>query len=176
MQITTISTAVNCVLYIIVSDTNVLVIRLQELANILRSRQYPGEVIRAGIFKALQIPKNILLNTQKEVHENITPFISTYNPKNREVFGILKTNMDIFQQDDTMNRVMKNTKIIKGKRQLPNLKRILIKSEFHENTTSPCVSKCNEPRCGLCNTIIEGSYLKLKNKTFHVKGEYKLHS
>ena len=68
-----------------------------------------------------------------------------------------------------MNRIMKNTKFIKGKRQLPNLRRILMKSEFNENNTPPCVSKCNEPRCGLCKSIIEGSCLRLKDKTFHVK-------
>ena len=68
-----------------------------------------------------------------------------------------------------MNRIMKNIKIIKGKRQLPNLRRILMKSEFNENNTPPCVSKCNEPRCGLCKSIIEGSCLNLKDKTFHVK-------
>ena len=82
---------------------------------------------------------------------------------------VLKTNMDILKQDDTMNRILKNTKIIKGKRQLPNLRRILINSEFHENTTSPCVSKGNEPRCGLCKHLIEGSRLKIKSKTFHVR-------
>ena len=107
--------------------------------------------------------------THKEVGINITPFISTYNPKNREVFGILKANMNIFKQDNTMNRIMKNTKFIKGKRQLPNLRRILMKSELNENNTPPCVSKCNEPRCGLCKSIIEGSCLNLKDKTFHVK-------
>ena len=31
------------------------------------------------------------------------------------------------------------------------------------------MSKCNEQRCGLCKSIIEGSCLKLKDKTFHVK-------
>ena len=77
--------------------------------------------------------------------------------------------MNIFKQDDTMNRIMTNTKFIKGKRHLPNLRRILMKSEFNENNTPPCVSKCNEPRCGLCKSIIEGSCLKLKDKTFHVK-------
>ena len=29
---------------------------------------------------------------------NITLFISTYNPKNREVFGILKANINIFKK------------------------------------------------------------------------------
>ena len=153
----------------IVSDSNILKIRLQELASTLRSRHYPDQVIKTGILKAFEIPRNALLNTHKEVEINITPFISTYNPKNREVFGILKANMHIFKQDNTMNRIMKNTKFIKGKRQLPNLRRILMKSEFNENNTPPCVSKCNEPRCGLCKSIIEGSCLKLKDKTFHVK-------
>ena len=68
-----------------------------------------------------------------------------------------------------MNRLMKNTKFIKGKRQLPNLRRILMKSEFNEYNTTPCVSKCNEPRCDLYKINFEGSCLKLKDKTFHVK-------
>ena len=69
-----------------------------------------------------------------------------------------------------MNRIIKKYQNLKkGKRQLPNLIRILINSEFHDNTTSPCVSKCNEPRCGLCKNIIEGSCLKLKSKTCQVK-------
>ena len=49
----------------IVSDTDVLKIRLQELASILRSRQYPIEVIKAGIFKVLRIPRKILLKHRK---------------------------------------------------------------------------------------------------------------
>ena len=77
--------------------------------------------------------------------------------------------MNIFKQDNTMKRIMKNTKYIKGKRQLPNLRRILMKSDFNENNTQPCVSKCNEPRCGLCKTIIKRSCLKLNDKTFHAK-------
>ncbi|MCG7874810.1 MAG: GIY-YIG nuclease family protein [Candidatus Thiodiazotropha endolucinida] len=153
----------------IVSDLHILQIRLHELATILIDRKYPWSVIKEGISRALQIPRNTLLNTQKEVEENLTPFISTFNPKNREVFGILKTNMDIFSQDERMKNIMENTKIIKGKRQLPNLRRILINSEFRENKTQPCVSKCNEPRCGLCKNIIEGSSLQLKQKTFHVR-------
>ena len=85
----------------IVSDSNILKIRLQELASTLRSRHYPDQVIKTGILKAIKIPRNTLLNTHKEVGINITPFISTYNPKNREVFGTLKANMNIFKQDDT---------------------------------------------------------------------------
>ena len=89
---------------------------------------------------------------------NITLFLSTYNPKIREAFGIL-----------TMGTILNNIKVIKSKRQLQNLKRLLVKSEFKGINILPSVSKCNEPRCALCNYIIEGSSLKTNNKGFHVK-------
>ena len=77
--------------------------------------------------------------------------------------------MEILKNDETMRTILNNTKVIKSKRLLPNLKKLLGKSEFKEINILPSVSKCNEPRCGLCNYIIEGSSLKLNNKGFHVK-------
>ena len=68
-----------------------------------------------------------------------------------------------------MKSILNKTKIIKSKRQLPNLKRLLTKSEFHENCGTPSVKKCKEPRCGLCEYIIEGSTLHVGTKSFHVK-------
>ena len=82
---------------------------------------------------------------------------------------MLRSNLDILDTDETMKKIINETRIIKCKRQPPNLKRLLVKSEFKENSTPPSVSKCNEPRCGLCSFIIEGSTLALSNKTFHVK-------
>ena len=76
--------------------------------------------------------------------------------------------MEILKNDETMRTILNNTKVIKSKRQLPNLKRLLVKSEF-KGINVPLVSKCNETRCGLCYYIIEGSSLKLNNKVFHVK-------
>ena len=68
-----------------------------------------------------------------------------------------------------MTTILNNTKVIKSKLQLPNLKRLLVKSEFKGINILPSVSKCYEPRCGLCNYIIEESSLKLNNKVFDVK-------
>ena len=72
----------------------------------------------------------------------ITHFISTYNPKNKEAFGNIKNNMEILKNDETMRTILNNTKVIKSKRQLPNLKRLLVKSEFKEINILPSVSKC----------------------------------
>ena len=77
--------------------------------------------------------------------------------------------MDILNSDATMSKLLSETKIVKCKRQLPNLKRMLIKSDFNETKTSAKVTRCNEPRCGLCEHIVEGSSIFLGNKTFHVK-------
>lgn len=153
----------------IVSDSSLLRERLIEMASILVHRRYPIEVVKAGITKALQIPREQLLKVRKCTEVNITPFISTHNPKKTELYGILKQNINILENDDTMKRIINNTKIIKCKRQLPNLKRILTKSKFCERDCPKTVSKCNQPRCGLCDYIVEGSNLKIKNKTFHVK-------
>ena len=77
--------------------------------------------------------------------------------------------MEILKKNETVRTILNNTKVIKSERQLPNLKRLLVKSELKGINILPSVSKCNEPRCGLCNYIIEGSSLKLNNKVFHVK-------
>ena len=68
-----------------------------------------------------------------------------------------------------MNNIINNSKIIKSNRQLPNLKRILIKSKFNDSNTPPAVSKCLDPRCGLCDYIIEGSTFHFKHKIFYIK-------
>ena len=153
----------------IVSDKKVLSNRLIELAMILIERQYPLQIVKTGIIKAMQIPRSALLNVKQSIDDKVTPFVSTHNPKHKELFGILKSNMVILNNDITMKKIRDETKFIKSKRQLPNLKRLLTKSQFSETDVIPCVKKCNEPRCGLCSFIIEGNSLKLGDKSFHVK-------
>ena len=105
----------------------------------------------------MSIPRDKLLEFKSKETEDILPFISNHNPKNKEVFGIIKHNMDVLTSDETMSKILSETKIVKCKRQLPNLKRLLTKSEFNESRTSAKVTRCNEPRCGLCKHLIEGS-------------------
>ncbi len=81
--------------------------------------------------------------TEKE-NENVIPFISTYNPKNPEIFCSIKQNLPILQQDHQMNEIFSNYRFIKSKRQPKNLKRLLTKAKFDEiysNSKSNKVSK-----------------------------------
>ena len=143
-------------------------VRLKELASFLIDRKYPIHVVKTGFLKALQIPRSSLLTVKQETEKPIILFISTHNPKNSELFGLLKSNFNILKQDEKMNKIITETKFIKCKRQPPNLKRIITRSEFKEETTA-YVRKCGESRCGLCDYIVEGNSINLNNKTFYVK-------
>ena len=79
--------------------------RLSELANILIKRQYHKEVIKTGLKKALEIPRYQLLWAKEKSHEQIVPFISTHNPKNKDVFGIVKQNLQICNNDAKMKNI-----------------------------------------------------------------------
>ena len=72
------------------SDETLLPARLKELSQTLTKRKYPSEVINAGIKRAISIPRAKLLDVNNKETEEVLPFISTHNPKNKEVFGIIK--------------------------------------------------------------------------------------
>ena len=91
--------------------------------------------------------------------EEVLPYVSTFNPNNTEMFGIFKNNMHILTNDQTMREALSTSKIIKSKRQPPNLKRLITKAKFTEQKikTSNKVFKCNRPNCALCECIEEGN-------------------
>ena len=103
----------------IVSDISVRNVRLKELASSLIDRKYPIQVVKTGFLKALQIPRSSLLTVKEETVKPIIPFILTHNPKNRELFGLLKSNFTILKQDEKMNKIITETKFIKCKRTAP---------------------------------------------------------
>ena len=114
----------------IVSDQSQREKRLSELCNSLQKRNYPDTVISEGIKKAKSIPRNTLLSTQTQNKEEVLPYDSTFNPNNTEMFGILKSNMHILTNDQTIREALSESKIIKSKRQPPNLKRLITKAKY----------------------------------------------
>ena len=70
-----------------------------------------------------------------------------------------------------MKDILKNTKLIKSKRQLPNLKRILSKAKFCSIASLREINKvfkCNRPNCSLCQHLIEQNYFDFNGKKFYV--------
>ena len=71
-----------------------------------------------------------------------------------------------------MKSIYKHKVFLKSKRQSPNLKKLLTKAKFSSTQEKKFdVTKCNEPRCGLCKHIQEGTSFSFKGKTFTVNAD-----
>ena len=118
---------------------------LSELRISLQKRRYPDTVISEGIKKAKSIPRDSLLSTCTHTsNEEVLPYVSTFNPNNTEMFGIFKNNMHILTNDQTMSEALSTSKIIKSKRQPPNLKRLITKAEFTEQKINHLIKFSSE--------------------------------
>ena len=155
----------------IVSDQDTQQRRLSELRTSLQKRNYPDTLITEGFKNATSIPRNLLLTTTEKKTEDILPYVSTYNPNNTEMFGILKGNSHILTNDQTMREALSTTKMIKSKRQPPNLKKMLTKAKFADQAsiTTHKVFRCKRPNCALCNYLAEGQSFNFNGKIFFVK-------
>ena len=80
------------------------------------------------------------------------------------MFGIFKNNMHILTNDQTMREALSTSKIIKSKRQPPNLKRLITKAKFAEMK----IKKCNRLNCALCESIEEGNCYNFNSEVFYV--------
>ena len=46
----------------------------------------------------------------KQNEQNVIPLISRYYPKNKEVFGVLKNNIDILKTNPSMKQILQKCK------------------------------------------------------------------
>lgn len=106
-----------CRIKTIVSSNSTLQKRIAELKLFLQKQKYPINIINLGIEKAMLLNRDILLQVKPKSTENIIPFVSTYNPKNPEMFNIIKNNLPILQQDECMKQIFSRFSFIKSKRQ-----------------------------------------------------------
>ena len=144
-----------------------LKIRLDELQTALTHQKYQKNIINRGIEKAMKINREDLRVVREK---NIIPFVSTFNPKNPEMFNTIRQNLPILHEDEAMKEITQAYQIIKSKRQPWNLNRLLTRAKFNETLESPQVSKCNRPNCGVCAYLITDNHFLFKcGTTFKVK-------
>ena len=84
-------------------------------------------------------------------------------------FCEIRQHKRILHRNDDLHRIFKDKIFLKSNRQTPNLKRLLTKANFSSKQPEEFkVKKCNDPRCGLCKHLMEGSSVSFKDKTFKV--------
>ena len=140
----------------IVSEEQVLKYRMQELKSFLLKQKYPHQIINYGLEKAMTLDKDLLRKVQEKTEENVIPYVSTFNPKDPEMYHVIIENKPILQEDETMRNILSKFKFIKSKRQPYNLKRVLTKAKVSSKQGKE-VKKCKRPNCGLCIHLLEGS-------------------
>ena len=147
----------------IVSNSDVINARLNELRYFLKSQHYPDKVIDSGIKRAIE-KGPFTTRIEKNRDDKIIPFISTYNPLNLNMYPIIRNRCeDLKKTSVRMRNIFSKHRVINCKRQPKNLKQILCRSKFESQNVIPCVSSCNTPRCGTCKLIIQCSTFVFKN-------------
>ena len=97
---------------------------------------------------------------------SLIPYVTTFNPHNPEIYP------EICLRDEKLKTLFSKKTLLKSKRQPPNLKKLLTEAKFsNKNETKFTVTKCKEPRCGLCKYLKEGSSLNFKEKQFNVNSD-----
>ena len=154
----------------IVENENIKKKHLNELRKNLTKYHYPEKIIENGIKKATTILQSDLRKPKTITNDKNLAFVSTFNPNNPNIFPLIQNAVRTLSVNNVNG--FKDIKLVHGKRQAPNLKNILTKATFGNNTTVG-VFKCNDKRCKCCeNHILNDNYtFKNTNKNFKIKSK-----
>ena len=98
----------------IVSDENRSEQRLQDLKTILQNKRYPEKLIKDGIWRAKNIPKEELRKTKRpQENKNINiAYVTSYNPNNPNILSTIRNTLPLLKQSPQMNKIVDKIKII----------------------------------------------------------------
>ena len=105
----------------IVENENVKEKRFKKLKRTLLEQKYPNWLIEASVWRAKEIPLEILRQPKTAKIEEIIPFVYTYNHKNPNVSPIRKQSFDNFRYSKTMSNIFQRKKLVKSISQALNL-------------------------------------------------------
>ena len=136
--------------------------RMEATAGHLRLLGYPTSIIQDAMDKAKardqsELRREKIENTDKK---DILPFVHTFNPKNPQIFPRILKALDILNESPRMKQIMDAATIVPSKRQPPNLKSILTKSNFSTQEKKGGVMKCGK-NCANCPYMIEGDEIQM---------------
>ena len=144
--------------------------RFSLLTSHLTRLGYPSELIADAISRAksrnqVELRRDSSEDTNETEESSVLPFVHTFNPKNPSIFPRISECMKILDESAKMKAVMEKNTLVPSRRQPPNLKLLLTKSNFSMTISDPEVKKCNDTRhnCQCCENIIEGTNIEMEN-------------
>ena len=138
---------------------------MDELQKVLYSQEYPQNLIQKVIQKAASIPTENLRASKTKTDSNDLPFVTSFNPNNKNVFPLIQTAFKSLQQSYETKECFKDIKLIKSQK-----KRLLTRAVY-PNKKEHYSKKCTKTRCACCDYIKEGSFhtFKTTGDIFYLK-------
>ena len=170
----------------IVSDNDQRDLRLMELKQFLRRKDYPENLILNGISRARAINRHSLLHPPPKTSDQTTiPFVFTNNCSNPQVLDVIRNSTHMLIPSERMRNVMKDKKIVAARRQPPSLKSHLFRPRFEsipQASLGSVVSCRNLPNrkptrgqpCRCCDSINECTTFKFhgSDETFELRWHF----
>ena len=137
--------------------------RLEELKNLLISREYKPGIIDAAIMRAKAIPRSeAIKRVERKTNTNRVVFAVKYDPRLPSVTNIVRKHWRTMTQDPYMKEVFENPPLVAYKRN-QNLRDLLIKAKVPKKQRRPQrnlpgMYKCNN--CPICPYIKTDKLIK----------------
>ena len=144
----------------ICSNRETLILRLEELKQLLLTRDYREKSIQDAINKVLNMSRDEALKEQTKKKTDRTVFVVTYNPALPSVSKILKKHWGVMVKDPYLKKVFPSPPMVAYRRP-KNLRNFLIKAKIppnppqREKRCPPGMKKCNGNLCETCPFVLE---------------------
>ena len=144
--------------------------RMDSLAAHLGGLGYPNAIISDAVDKAMARDQMELRQEKtNESTKDILAFVHTFNPRHPQIFPRILKALDILNESPRMKRIMDDVTVVPSKRQPPNLKALLTKSNYSTTEKTGGVKKCGK-NCATCPYLMEGEVIQMENQlVFHIQ-------
>lgn len=148
-------------------DDDLALVQMSELKSKFKLGNYPQGLVNSAVQNAMMLsPLELRMQEKHAKDDDIITFVHTFDPAHPELIWKIRSLVSrLYMSVDTM-QIFGDTKIIDSRREPSNLLRIFQHSRFDESGSAARikgVSKCNMPRCKLCEDIIETDSIFFNN-------------
>ena len=134
--------------------------------TLLKSQNYPAELVDKQFDKALSIPRTELLRKKVKPAKKVFPLVLDYNPILPDIQKVVKKHFYLLQSSPKVKEMFPSKSIFPSYRRTKNHKEILAPSLFrvtssrNQREENRGCSKCDK-KCDLCkNYLIQTSKLQ----------------
>ena len=120
--------------------------RTAQLATNLLKRGYNRNFVKKQIRRALDIPRQLTLQTKGINKAKRVPFITTFNPSLPHISHIIKKHFNLLHSSNRCKSVFQHPPVVAFRRS-PNLRDLLVTARLPSNSANPQLP-CGSFRCG----------------------------